>query len=96
MFFGIDQYDKIKGHCYNALELKATQDIYKIIPQLKNGRYLPVDMSRKNYKKKMREGVLHFTAYDVNYRGCSFVLKCYVKKNGTYLCEYPYSLKQKE
>ena len=96
LFFGIDQYDKIKGHCYNALELKATQDIYKIIPQLKNGRYLPVDMSRKNYKKKMREGVLHFTAYDVNYRGCSFVLKCYVKKNGTYLCEYPYSLKQKE
>lgn len=54
-------------------------------------------MSRPNYKRKMQEdGILHFVAYEIFYKGETFVLKCHVKRIGKRVREYPYSIKQKE
>ena len=56
-------------------------------------------MSRPNYKQKIAEGVLHFTSYEVQMYGETFVLKCEAikdpSKNHGKVIERPYSFKKK-
>ena len=96
MYFGRHDFKNIKGHCFNGLELEVAQHLHALLPKIKNGEYLPIDMSRRNYKRKMAEGILNFVAYEIDYKGTTFVLKCQVRRNGSTVCEYPYSIKQKE
>ena len=53
-------------------------------------------MTRKNYRRKIADGVKNYTIYEIVYRGDVFELKCQVKSNkNDGVAEYPYSMKQK-
>lgn len=72
------------------------ENMHTIIPKLKNGKYIPLNLQRENIDNKFNDGILNFTAYEIFYKNRRFVLKCAVKRNGVYVCEYPYSIKLKE
>ena len=96
LFFGRREFKRIKEHCYNALELEAAEHLHGLLRKVQDGRYLPIDTSRKNYRRKIVDGVKNYTVYDVAYKGEVFEVKCQVKSdkhNG--VAEYPYSIKQK-
>ena len=96
LFFGRREFKRIKEHCYNALELEAAEHLHGLLRKVQDGRYLPIDTSRKNYRRKIADGVKNYTVYDVAYKGEVFEVKCQVKSdkhNG--VAEYPYSIKQK-
>jgi len=89
------------GHCYDSEELEALKKLSTFVQSLKGGRYVPIDMSRGNYKAKIAKGVLHFTAYDVDINGIIYEFKCMAikeesEKNGRVVIEHPYSLKKKK
>lgn len=89
------------GHCYDSEELEALKKLSAFVQSLKDGRYVPIDMSRGNYKAKIAKGVLHFTAYDVDINGIIYEFKCMAikeesEKNGRVVIEHPYSLKKKK
>lgn len=96
LFFGRREFKRIKEHCFTGMELETARHLHTLIPKLSNGRYIPIDMSRKNYRLKIQEGVLNYVAYDVEYKGDLYVLKCQVRRHGHNVCEYPYSIKRKE
>ena len=79
--------------------MEAAKKLQDILPTLENGRYIPVDMSRANYKKKMaQDGVRNYVGYDVTIGDTVFVLKCTAKKSPNVhnrIVEYPYSFKKK-
>ena len=54
---------------------------------------------RKNYKKKIADGVMHIVSYDFEYEGKVFEVKTEVirmkSKNHSKQLEIPYSLKEK-
>jgi hypothetical protein len=60
---------------------------------------VPLDISRQNFKRKLNDNVIHFTSYEIELYGKTFVLKCRAIKDITnkkgYVTEYPYSLKEK-
>ena len=89
--------EAVIAHAYTAEEVVAVRDLLNQLPSLKNGKYLPIDTSRGNYKKKIVDGVKHFTEYEVTINGEKYSLKCEAKKvgNGQYLEERPYSLRKK-
>ena len=99
MFFAKNEKEAVMAHCYDGVEVKAAEKLQQILPTLKNGKYVPLDMSRANYKKKIADGVLHFTSYEVEIDGETFVLKCEVIKKGNSThdkaVEHPYSFKKK-
>ena len=94
-----DKKEGVFFHCWTGLELKAAEKLQQILPTLSGGKYVPIDMSRKNYKEKIARGVLHFTLYEVQLFGETFVLKCEAIKDATdkhgKVIEYPYSFKKK-
>ena len=96
LYFGKDERNAIASHCYNGLELQVAENLHTIIPKLKNGKYIPLNLQRENIDNKFNDGILNFTAYEILYKYRTFVLKCAVKRNGVYVCEYPYSIKLKE
>ncbi len=96
LFFGKREFKRIKEHCYNAIETEAAAHLHSLLRKVEKGRYLPIDMTRKNYRRKIADGVKNYTVYEVVYKGEVFELKCQVKSdkhNG--VAEYPYSIKQK-
>ena len=96
LYFGRREFKRVKEHCHNALEIEAAERLHSMLGKIKDGRYLPIDTTRKNYKLKIADGVKNYTVYDVVYKGEVFEIKCQVKNdkhNG--VCEYPYSIKQK-
>lgn len=56
-------------------------------------------MQRKNYKKKIADGVMHIVSYDFEYEGKVFEVKTEVirmkSKNHSKQLEISYSLKEK-
>ena len=66
------------------------------------GKYLPIDMSRPNWKKKMEiDHIRHFVAYNITIDGTEFIFKtAAIAKNthshGRVIVEHPYSLKRKK
>ena len=56
--------------------------MHTIIPKLKNGKYIPLNLQRENIDNKFNDGILNFTAYEIFYKNRRFVLKCAVKRNG--------------
>ena len=64
------------GHCFDSDELDALKKLPLFIQNLKVGRYLPIDMSRENYKVKIAKGVLHYTAYEIVINGVTYGFKC--------------------
>ena len=78
------------------MELEVAKHLHSLIPKLSDGKYLPIDMSRKNYKQKIREGVLNYVVYEIEYKGDIYVLKCQVRRRARFVSEYPYSIKEKE
>ena len=92
LFFGRREFKRIKEHCFDGLEIEAAKHLHTLIPKLRNGKYIPIDMSRANYKLKMQEGVRNYVAYEIEYKGEVFVLKCQVRRDGKRVREYPYSL----
>ena len=96
LFFGRREFKRVKEHCYNALELEAAERLHSLLPKMQDGRYLPIDTSRKNYRRKIADGVKNYTVYDVAYKGEVFEVKCQVVQNDhNGVCERPYSIKQK-
>ncbi len=96
LFFGRREFRRVKEHCYNALELEAAERLHSLLPKMQDGRYLPIDMTRKNYRRKIADGVKNYTVYEVVYKGEVFEVKCQVKQIDHQVCEYPYSVKQKK
>lgn len=97
LYFGRKQMRHIRDHCYNGAEVKAAERMHSLLKKIKNGEYRCINTARDNYKKKIRDGVLNYTAYEIEYNGLIFELKCQVKRNGNVnVCEYPYSLKIKK
>lgn len=98
LYFGNKQKNSIVSHCYWPIEIEAAKQLESILPTLKDGKYLPIDVSRGNYRQKQKDGVLHFTVYEFEYDGHLFELKCEaIKKEGwRNVEEWPYSLKEKK
>lgn len=97
LYFGKKEIHAVIAHCYNALEIEAAKQLPKVLKSLRNGKYEPVNMSRKNYKQKMqRDGIRNFVRYEVRINGEIFELKCTAKLHTGRIIEHPYSLKQKE
>lgn len=96
LYFGKREIKRIRDHLYTGLEIDAARHLHTLLRKIKNGKYLPIDMSRKNYKLKINDGVLNYTSYEVFHRGEIFVIKCQVRRNGPKVTEYPYSIKQKK
>ena len=98
LFYTHDDVDAILWHAFDDDELNAAQQLHTLIPKLKDGKYIPIDMSRKNYKSKISEGVKHFVLYEVTIDGTVYELKCEaVKRTWDGLMEErPYSLKKRK
>lgn len=96
LYFGKREFKRIKEHCFNALELEVASKLHNFLPKLENGEYMPINTGRKNYKRKLNEGTLNYTAYEILYEGDVYVLKCQVRRDRQHVCEYPYSFKLKE
>ena len=92
-----DDVDAILWHAFDDDELNAAQQLHLLIPKLKDGKYLPIDMSRKNYKRKIKEGVRHFVLYEVTIDETLYELKCEAVRNDHHrMEERPYSLKKRK
>ena len=95
LIYGNNQKRCILGHCFDQGELNAAQKLQDLIPTLRDGKYLPIDMSRRNYREKMeRFGVRNFVAYNLDIDGITYVLKCEAKYHHGRIAEYPYSIKK--
>lgn len=95
-YMGSEDIKCVLQHAFSSEELDAAAKLYQIIPQLHDGKYLPIDTSRPNYKRKMTAfGIRHFVAYEVNIDGKNYVLKCKAIRDHNTMYEYPYSLKEK-
>lgn len=90
----------VAHHLFDKEEVDAFRQLRSLLPSIGNGKYVPIDMSRANYKEKMRRwGVLHFVRYDIEIGGVGFVLKTEVTRdrgNRNFVIERPYSLKKKK
>lgn len=99
LFYGNNEKRAVLSHAFTQSELDAAKELQDLIPTLKDGRYIPVDMSRPNYKEKMqRFGIRNFVGYDVTVNGVAYELKCSVRKdpgNHNRVKEFPYSFKKK-
>lgn len=96
LYFGKRQMRNIKDHCYNGVELNAAERLHVFLKKIKDGEYRYINTARKNYREKISRGVRNYVAYEIEYEGTLFELKCEVIKNGREVCEYPYSLKIKK
>ena len=99
LYYGNEEKKAVIAHCFTSLEIEAARHLDQILPSLKDGKYQPIDMSRSNYKRKQQMGVLHFTAYQFEYDGHLFELKCEAirdREDREFVKEHPYSLKEKE
>ena len=100
LFYGNNEKRTVLSHTFTQSELDAAKQLQDLLPTLKDGRYIPVDMSRPNYKEKMeRFGIRNFVCYDVTINGDVFELKCSVRKdsgNHNRVKEFPYSFKKKK
>lgn len=99
IYFGNSEKEAVMSHCYDGVEIKASEQLQKLLPTLRNGKYEPINMNRKNYKKKIESGVLHFTSYEIEIDGETFILKCEAIRNlsdHNYIYEHPYSIKRKK
>ena len=99
IYYGNHEKNSIIAHCFSSSEIDATLHLQEIFPILNNGKYIPLDTRRPNYKKKQKIGVLHFTSYQFEYNGRMFQLKCQAimdSKEHYFVKEHPYSLKEKE
>lgn len=100
MYFGSKEKENIVEHCFDNEELDVAKNLHNILPKLKNGKYEPINMKRKNYKKKMRDGFRNYVKYEFKNKGQYYELKCAAKrskwsKHG-YIIEHPYFLKKIE
>lgn len=90
----------VAHHLFDKDEVDAFRRLRSLLPTIGNGKYLPINMSRPNYKDKVKKwGVLHFVQYDIEIDGVEYVFKTkVVRDNGNhkFVTEYPYSLKKKK
>ena len=99
LFYGNNEKKAIMSHAFTLSELEAARVLQEKLPSLSNGYYIPIDMSRQNYKKKMAMGYRNFVGYDIIIDKTEYVLKCVAKKAPNVhnrIIEYPYSLKKKK
>ena len=93
---GSDDMRCILQHAFTSDELDAAAALHSKLAGLKNGKYIPIDTSRENYKAKMTKyGIRHFVAYDIEIDGKKYVLKCRAVRKHNLMEEHPYSLKEK-
>ena len=93
-----DALDCLIFHAYTKGELFAIAHLRENIDKLKDGRYCYINMQRKNYKRKIANGVRHMVSYDFEYNGKKYELKTEVlkiAKRHNKVIEKPYSLKEK-
>jgi hypothetical protein len=85
------------SHAFNEYEINAIKIFPSLINKMSNPRYEPLNTSRANIKKKIKDGAMHFVAYDIIINEVEFVLKTEViNNNHKYVVEHPYSLKIKK
>ena len=89
-------------HAYVTEELDALEKIREWLPTIHDGKYLPIDMNRPNWKKKMEVyGYRNFVEYEINVDGIEFIFKTAAVLKNTHshkriIVEYPYALKRKK
>lgn len=93
---GKKEMKAIVAHCFDGVELEAARLLPNLLPQLKNGRYDPINMRRKNYREKIKSGIRHFVTYEVKVGEEVFELKCEAINHNGIMKEHPYSLKRKK
>ncbi|MBR1468502.1 MAG: hypothetical protein IJ605_00075 [Prevotella sp.] len=102
LFLGRMGRRELLRHTWTSDECQALCKISKWFPNIKDGKYLHIDMSRANWKKKMEiDHIRHFVVYNITIDGTEFIFKtAAVAKNthshGRVIVESPYSLKRKE
>ena len=94
-----DALDCLIYHAFTKEELDAIVYLTDNLNKLKNAKYLFINMHRKNYKKKIMDGVQHMVSYNLTHEGKEFEFKTEVIKRKSnkhnVLLEIPYSLKRK-
>ena len=100
LYFGKKDFDALIGHCYTAEEIEAVKKITpSMLMNLQDGKYEPLNTHRKNIRKKLDAGVIHFVAYDITIDGVTFELKTEAIKNNechSVVVEHPYYMAKKE
>ena len=85
-------------HAFTKNELETIANLMDNLSSLENAQYLFINMNRKSYKKKIKDGVQHMVSYNLEYRGKRYVFKTEVikreSKKHKALLEIPYSLKE--
>lgn len=97
LYFGSHDMEMIKTHCHNAFEVEAAEHIHAMLKNIKKGKFRALDMNRRNYKRKIADGVIYFVDYEIEYKGRPFILSCEAIKNDNqyFVQEHPYSFKEK-
>lgn len=98
LYYGNDEKHNIMNHAFTLKELEAARKLQEELHNLKEGKYLYVDMSRPNYKRKMNEGIRNYVGYTLNIDGQEYELKCAAMRdpyNHSKIKEFPYSFKKK-
>lgn len=98
LHYGSKQKESIISHCFTTFEIEVAKRLEEVLLKLKDGKFEPVNMQRKNYKRKQKDGVLHFTVYEFEYGLHTYELKCEAVKKNRWrnVEEWPYSLKEKK
>ena len=99
LYYGNDEKFNVLNHSFTISELEAATKLQDKLHELKDGKYLYIDMSRKNYQKKMKEGIRNYVEYNVEIDGEEYVLKCAAKRDShdhDRIKEYPYCMQKKE
>lgn len=96
LFYGNNEKRNVLTHAFTQSELEACRHLQDLLPSISGGKYIPIDMSRPNYREKMqRFGVRNFVGYEIMIDGDCFILKCEAKYHRGKIVEFPYSLKKK-
>ena len=99
LYLGKNERRNIINHCFDTEELDAAKQLPSILGHINKGRYQPIDMSRPNYKAKMKNGIRNYVVYETNVNGTIYELKCSVMRdsgNHKRVKEFPYSFKKKK
>ena len=98
LYFGKQQRQCVAAHLFDEDEVEAFRQLPQLLESIKDGKYVPIDMSRPNYRRKIKEGILHYACYEIAFNNDVYLLKCAVKRdknNHIFVKEFPYSLKKK-
>lgn len=95
---GHKDFKNVINHCINEDELSVAMNLDKYIPILENGKYEPLKVKGNTAKKITERNVRHYTVYEFNVDGETYILKCEARKRkeDAHVREHPYFLIKKK